>query len=115
MALEDKGAQHDKVPIDKYHDPAVSYVMTTRDYVMRPSVSAASIVITLPPVAMAKGRFYSIILRGVENAKTATVEDNNDDSECWGGDYTLATVCDKLLLYSDGLAWLELDKDIQQV
>lgn len=108
MSLEDRGAQHDKIPVDKYHDPAANYVMTTRDYVMRPSANGLSgpIVITLPPVAEAKGRFYSIVCRNADAVNTITIEDNNDDSECWLGNIVMNGKCDRGLFYSDGLAWL---------
>lgn len=102
MSLEDRFAQHDKVVADKYHDPVANYVMTTRDYVLRPDSSGGAITITLPPVAEAKGRWYSIISRG---GPSVTIQDNNDDSECWMGDIVLNGACDRCLLYSDGLAW----------
>ena len=107
MALEDKGAQHDKVPVDKYHDPNANYQMTTRDYVLRPSADPVSgaIVITLPRVAEAKGRFYSIIARVADGGNTITIQDYGNDSECWQGDIVLDGPCDRALMYSDGLAW----------
>jgi len=110
MALEDRGAQHDKVPVDKYHNPNANYTMTTRDYVMRPSADGDSgpITITLPPVAEAKGRFYSIVIRNADAVNTVTIVDNNDDSECWLGDMVFNGKCDKILLYSDGLCWQAL-------
>ena len=105
MALEDRGAQHDKVVVDKFIDPAASVEMTTRDYVIRPSADAVSgpIVLVLPPVAEAKGRFYSICVRDADVVNTITVTDR-DDSECWA-DIILNTKCDRLLMYSDGLLW----------
>lgn len=114
MALEDRGAQHDKIPVDKYHDPAAAYEMTTRDYVMRPSADGDSgpWVLTLPPVAEAKGRWYSIICRNADAVNTITITDNPGaggligDSECWLGDIVFNGKCDRALLYSDGLAWL---------
>ena len=107
MALEDRGAQHDKVPVDKYHDPAADYTMTTLDYVMRPSADGDTgpWTLELPPVADAKGRWYSILCRNADIVNTITIADNNDDSECWPGDIVLNGKCDKVLLYSDGLAW----------
>ncbi len=106
MALEDKGAQHDKVVVDKYIDPNATVVMTTRDYVVRPSANGISgpILIVLPPVADAKGRFYSILVRDADAINTITVTDQ-DDSECWIQDIVLNGKCDRLLLYSDGLTW----------
>ena len=57
MALEDRGAQHDKVIVDKYVNPNDDYQMSTRDYVVRPSADPTSgpITVTLPAVAEAKG------------------------------------------------------------
>jgi hypothetical protein len=63
MALEDRGAQHDKEVVDKFIDPNGSVEMTTLDYVVRPSAMTWPMVIVLPPVAEAKGRFYSIVAR----------------------------------------------------
>lgn len=107
MALEDRGAQHDKVVVDKYHNPVANYQMTTRDYVLRPSSVAGAITITLPRVAEAKGRWYSIISRGGPNVTIQDFQDanNNGDSECWQGNIVLNGICDRVLLYSDGLAW----------
>ena len=103
MALEDRGAQHDKEVVDKFIDPIVSVEMTTFDYVVRPSANAAPMVIVLPPVAEAKGRFYSIVVRAADQVNTITVTDK-DDSECWA-DIILNNKCDRLLMYSDGLFW----------
>ena len=107
MSLEDRGAQHHMQDPDKYHDPNAAYVMTSRDYRMRPSADGDSgpIILTLPPVAEAKGRWYSIIARNADAVNTITIEDNNDDSECWQGDIEFDGKCDRALLYSDGLAW----------
>ena len=109
MALEDRGAQHDKVYPDKYHDPNATYVMSTRDYVLRPSADGVSgaIIISLPPVSDAKGRFYSIIARNADAVNSITIQDR-DDSECWLADIVLTGKCQKMLLYSDGLSWIPL-------
>lgn len=103
MSLEDRGAQHDKEVVDKFIDPAASVEMTTLDYVVRPSATTAPIVVVLPPVAEAKGRFYSIVVRDADAVNTVTVTDR-DDSECWE-DIALNSKCDRLLMYSDGLFW----------
>lgn len=106
--LEDRGAQHDKEVVDKYIDPAGSVVMSTRDYVVRPSAITAAMVLVLPPVAEAKGRFYSIVVRAASLQNTITITDQ-DDSECWA-DIILNSKCDSLLMYSDGLFWHALNK-----
>ena len=107
MALEDKGSEHQREVVDKYHDPNDDYDMTTLDYVLRPSAEGDSgpIAIHLPPVTDAKGRWYSIIVRNADAINTITIQDLND-SECWIGDIVLNGKCDRALLYSDGLAWM---------
>lgn len=106
MGLEQNNEQHYREYPDKFIDPAADVQMTTRDYVVRPSADGDSgpITLTLPPVAEAKGRWYSIIVRNADPVNTITVADK-DDSECWVGDIVLDGKCDRLLLYSDGLAW----------
>jgi len=110
--LEDRFAQHDKEVVDKYHDPVnADYEMSVRDYVLRPSndvEGGGNITVTLPPVAEAKGRIYSIVARNADAVNTITIEDNNDDSECWLGDIVMDGKCDRLLLYSDGLCWFPM-------
>jgi len=104
--LEDKARQHDQQVVDKYHDPTAAYTMTTRDYVMRPSANniTGAFILTLPPVAEAKGRFYSILPRDADVVNTITITDQND-SECWLEDIVLRAPCQSALLYSDGLYW----------
>jgi hypothetical protein len=103
--LEDKSAQHHQIPGDKYVDPVVSYQMKTYDYIVRPSASAA-ITITLPPVAEAKGRFYSILARAATQAFTVTIA-HKSDSEGWSN-IVLRNEGQSVLLYSDGLKWFNL-------
>ena len=105
MGLEQTNEQHYREVVDKYHDPLVDYQMTTRDYVVRPTVVAAAIVITLPPVAEAKGRFYTIKPRGnIDITWTVTIQDR-DDSEGPGADIVLSSIGQSVVLYSDGLTW----------
>lgn len=109
MGLEQNNEQHYREVVDKYIDPNADVQMTTRDYVVRPSADGDSgpITLTLPPVADAKGRFYSIITRNADVVNTVTIQDL-DDSECWVGDIVHNGKCDRSLLYSDGLAWIPL-------
>ena len=104
--LGDRSAQHDKVTVDKYHDPAANYVMTTRDYVVRPRANADTgpITVILPPVAEAKGRFYSILTREADWINSVTIT-HDGDSECWGDDIVCYDSCEPTLWYSDGLYW----------
>lgn len=106
MSLEERGAQHHQIPGDKFVNPRADYEMRTWDYVVRPYADGDSgaWTLTLPPVAEARGRFYSIICRNADAVNTITVQDR-DDSECWAGDVVLNGKCDRILCYSDGLAW----------
>ena len=105
MGLEQNNAQQNREVVDKYHNPVADYEMTTRDYVLRPTVAAAAIAITLPLVSEAKGRFYSIKAGGnVTNVLPVTIQDK-DDSEYWS-DIRLTTLGDSILIYSDGLKWM---------
>ena len=106
MALEDKGSQHQREVVDKFVDPNADYEMSTYDYVIRPRTDPVSgpIIITLPRVAEAKGRFYSILTRQADAVNTITITDHGD-SECWLIDIVHDGKCDRSLLYSDGLCW----------
>ncbi len=113
MSLEKRYLEQDTV-MDKFHAPNADYEMSVRDYVLRPSADGDSgaIVITLPPVNAAAGRFYSILCRNADAANDITIQDR-DDSECWGGDITLNGKCDNVLLYSDGFHWHTLASTTQ--
>lgn len=106
MGLEQNNEQQYRECPDKYVNPVADYQMTTRDYVVRPSADGASgpITMTLPPVADARGRFYSILVRNADAVNTITVQDK-DDSECWIGDIVYNGKCDGNLFYSDGITW----------
>jgi hypothetical protein len=104
MSLERLGEQHVGV-VDRYVNPSADYQLTTYDQQVRPDATAGALTITLPPVAEAKGRFYSIVVRFASAQNTVTIADN-DDSECWVGDIVLNGKCDRVLLYSDGLCWI---------
>ena len=108
MTLELNPNQHHREVVDKYVNPNADYQMSVRDYVVRPSSQGAgAITITLPPVAEARGRIYTIIARAASGTNTITIQDK-DDSECWMGDIVLNGKCDGVALYSDGLTWVQL-------
>lgn len=106
MGLEQNNEQHYRQVVDKFIDPSTNFAMSNFDYVVRPVANNTSgaIIVVLPPVAEAKGRFYSIIAREADIVNTVTITHRND-SECWIDDITLDGKCDRVLLYSDGLAW----------
>jgi len=68
------------------------------------NTSGASFEITLPPVAQAQGRFYSILATAANGTSSITIS-HDDDSERWGGDITLNGAGDRALMYSDGKCW----------
>lgn len=106
MSNEYNQEHHYREIPDKFVNPIVDFQMRSWDYIVRPAADGDSgaITITLPPVADARGRFYSIVCRNADAVNTITIQDK-DDSECWNGDITMDGKCDKLLMYSDGLCW----------
>src|SRR5512144_2427414 len=96
MSNEQNFHQQNREVPDKYVSPGVSYQMTTRDYCVRPHAHNAAITITLPPVAEARGRFYSIVCRSASAVNTVTITDKND-SECWPEDVVFNGKCDAAL------------------
>jgi len=104
--MPEKRHYQDVTVMQKFQSPIADYMMTMRDRILRPVANPVTgpIVITLPPVSDAMGYFYSIIARDADGTNTITIQDR-DDSECWEGDITLNGPCDRILLYSDGIAW----------
>lgn len=102
--LERYFTQHSNV-VNKYVEPTNNYYMSTTDYVVRPSATAASgpITITLPNVTESAGRFYSILARAADVTNTITITDKGD-SENWTNVVLNAADAHKLL-YSDGMFW----------
>ncbi len=102
MSLERTPREHENL-VNVASFKTADYQMTPYDYVIRVNASAAAVVITLPPVAEAAGKFYSVGVRDASVAFDVTLQDK-DDSECWT-DITFDAPCDGALLYSDGLRW----------
>jgi hypothetical protein len=100
---EDKFWEQDIV-IDKYGAPLASYIMSVRDYVLRPDATAGAMTITLPGVVEARGKIYSIIVQYADATNTITIQDN-DDSEEWIADLPLTEKGQGILAYSDGRHW----------
>ena len=67
-----------------------------------------TITVSLPSVAAAKGKFYTVKLI-TDNGQNVTVQDQ-DDSYDWAatGDLTLSTATDFGIFFSDGHKWYEL-------
>lgn len=81
--------------------------MDINDRLVRATVSAASITVTLPSVREAAFvGIYIIHLVDTSNGKTVTVADKGDDAGLT--DITLDTDNDYVVLFSDGYVWREL-------
>ncbi len=65
--------------------------------------------ITLPAVQEANGKIFSIRADGAAGSVTVT---HAGDSMDWGGDYTLDTTGDRVVLYSDGRSWIPVFTEI---
>jgi hypothetical protein len=102
MGLEQNNEQHYREVVDTFIDPVISTQMANSDYVVRPSATSA-IIITLPLVAEAKGRIYSIYAALATSTNTITITDAND-SEDWT-DVVLDGTNQGRLFYSDGRRW----------
>lgn len=81
--------------------------MNVYDLVVEADVSGGSITITLPPVAEARGKIYSIELLDADSGE-CTVTDAGDDSK-WT-DVVLGDDDDYLILFSNGTRWFELSE-----
>lgn len=80
-------------------------VLAPYEQVIEVNSALGTLGIYMPPVASAKGRFYSIIaLTGA--TKTVTVYDSTlAPSHDWPGDISLNANLDRVLLFSDGKRW----------
>lgn len=70
---------------------------------------ATSFALTLPNVALAAGKFFSIHLVDA-NSKAVTLQDQNESVD-WA-DKTLDADADGICLYSDGRKWWVVTNDI---
>jgi hypothetical protein len=102
--LENRSDQHKGIP-DRYVDLTAAYTMKTYDQVVRVTATIAtdSYTVTLPPVSLASGRFYALVARLCNSAKTVTIA-HAGDSENWTN-ITFNGKGDRVLLYSDGKQW----------
>lgn len=78
--------------------------MAVYDFVTELDITAADYTLTLPPVAEAKGKIYSIVVLDADT-KTLTVTDAGDDAR-WT-DRELGDDHDYLVIFSNGKRWFE--------
>ena len=75
--------------------------------------SGAAVVLTLPPVSVAKGKFYSIkVITAGNNFTIQDQDDSYDFNESGTHTIVLTTATDFSLLFSDGHKWYEIDGQI---
>lgn len=103
MGLEKRFIEQDTV-LDKVAFVTDDYSMKVYDYVVRVDSTEGALNITLPSVAEAAGRIYSIFFE--TDGGDVTIQDQ-DESQDWS-DITLTAEDDCALLYSDGMKWWTL-------
>lgn len=86
---------------DKFVDFTETGTLDVNEQLVR-CTNAAAATLTLPDVAEAAGRMYAIYYP-VDTGGDVTITQTG--AEGWDGDYTLDTVGDGYLLYSDGRHW----------
>jgi hypothetical protein len=102
MLEERKAAINDGQVRDKYEFVTTTLVMDVYDQVVECDSTGGGFTVTLPNVALAKGKIYTILL--ITDNGDITIEDN-DESKHWGGDYTLDDAGDGYAFYSNGRKW----------
>jgi len=110
---EERNPREQETLVDVAAMIIAAYQMVVGDYVVRATCNKVTkhYHITLPDVARAAGKFYSILARDADGTNFIQVQDQ-DESECWQGDYVLNAPCESILLYSDGLKWWDCSKAI---
>lgn len=97
-------ANQERVKDDAFAVKDAAATLSVYETQIRADTTDGAMPITLPPVAEAKGRTYSIILE--TDGGDLTIQDN-DDSYNWS-DLTCDDALDGFLLYSDGHVWWQL-------
>lgn len=104
MGLEKRFIEQDAV-VGKVARFTEAAVMKVTDYVVRTDSTAGAMTITLPSVAEAKGRIYSIYHETSDN--NLTVADQSD-SQAWSNQ-VITAAGGYLTVYSDGFRWCILE------
>jgi len=108
MLEERRGFIDDGQVRDKYEFVTTTLVMDVYDQVVECDSTGGAFTVTLPNVAEAKGKMYSISLI-VDNGDV-TIQDN-DESRDWA-DLVMTAANDYALVYSDGRKWFTLDSQL---
>ena len=74
------------------------------------SDAGGAFTLTLPPVSVAKGKFYSIKLITAGYTLTVADQDDSYDFNEGGGDFVFTAATDFVLLFSDGHKWYAIDE-----
>lgn len=107
---DDKSVNYqDKVVSLLSADGDITYQMVVTDQVILiETASSYAMTITLPSVANAAGRIYTLRLITSASTENAVVQDDGDDAAF--SDLSTTTAGDTLVLYSDGYKWYQLQK-----
>lgn len=100
----------DKVdPVDLTVNKTAAYSMSANDLHVNANISAADWTLTLPPIAEAKGRTYTVLVSGDAGsgglANILTIAPRAKEGEFWGGDVKLRRIGHVAQFYSDGERW----------
>ena len=90
-----------------------AYTIAVDDQVVHVTTTAdeGNITLTLPSVAMAAGKIYTIMLITLGDDEVISIVDN-DDSVDWSDITDMDAANDSVCLYSDGYKWHVLLNDI---
>jgi len=102
----------DQMPATHHFEAVTADItLNIRDQIVRVVANPANgaVVVTLPSVAKAQGKFFSIMATDADAHNTVTVQDQ-DDSTDWN-DITFDCPLERVLLYSDGQIWYICDRD----
>jgi hypothetical protein len=102
MLEERKAAINDGQVRDKYEFVTAALVMDVYDMCVECDTTAAAFAVTLPNVALAKGKIYTIMLV-TDGGFDVTIQDN-DEAKFWSN-LTLDDAGDGYALYSNGRQW----------
>ena len=105
---QERGMIGNDTVVDKVVFITSATTLGINDQTVRLDSSGGAFALTLPNVSEARGMFYSILIRTAGNA--VTVQDQ-DESEDWTN-LTMDLADEKVVLYSDGMAWQPLASNL---
>lgn len=112
MGLE-RGFYESNDVFQKRVDITATKALSVYEQIVVVGTTTGNITVTLPPVHKAVGKIYTVHTPTIgTDTNTCTLEDDNNDSVDWNGDYTLDADNDRISLFSDGRCWWVIDNQI---